>query len=104
MLDRFHLKHSSLLNVIRITDHALSYFNSCLNPVLYALYNHDFFIEIFFYQTNISQTRLVSIFFCNSTRDLLFDVLKNKFHSYYKRKHIESGFYLEKITFNLEHL
>jgi hypothetical protein len=44
MLDKFYDQHGQLLDAIRVTAHALSYFNSCLNPVLYALYNRDFFI------------------------------------------------------------
>jgi hypothetical protein len=44
MLDRFYNDHTRLLDTLRVTAHALSYFNSCLNPVLYALYNRDFFL------------------------------------------------------------
>ena len=44
MLEKFYKNHYHFLNGIRITAHALSYFNSCLNPVLYALYNRDFFL------------------------------------------------------------
>jgi hypothetical protein len=44
MLEKFYHKHMRLLDAIRVTAHALSYFNSCLNPVLYALYNQDFFL------------------------------------------------------------
>jgi hypothetical protein len=44
MLDKFYDEHGRLLDAIRVTAHALSYFNSCLNPVLYALYNRDFFL------------------------------------------------------------
>ncbi|CAF0950884.1 unnamed protein product [Adineta steineri] len=41
MLSKFYLEHQQLLNTIRVTAHALSYFNSCINPVLYALCNRE---------------------------------------------------------------
>ncbi len=44
MLETFYNEHARLLDAIRVTAHVLSYFNSCLNPVLYALYNRDFFL------------------------------------------------------------
>ncbi len=33
------------LNTVRTIAHALSYFNSCLNPFLYALFNKNFFTK-----------------------------------------------------------
>jgi len=44
MLDIFYDNFPTLLDVIRAIAHALSYFNSCLNPVLYALINKEFFL------------------------------------------------------------
>ncbi|CAF0979294.1 unnamed protein product [Adineta ricciae] len=43
LLDDFYIHHTFLLNLFRVISHALSYFNSCLNPFLYALFNKDFF-------------------------------------------------------------
>lgn len=40
---RFLQDHFVLLNGLRMIAHALSYFNSCLNPILYALLNDKFF-------------------------------------------------------------
>ncbi|CAF1599222.1 unnamed protein product [Didymodactylos carnosus] len=42
LLRTFSYRHPKLLNRIRIVSHALSYFNSCLNPYLYALLNRNF--------------------------------------------------------------
>ncbi|CAF0932325.1 unnamed protein product [Adineta steineri] len=39
----FHLQHYYTLEMIRAVAHALSYFNSCLNPFLYASLNKSFF-------------------------------------------------------------
>ncbi len=44
MLETFYVNHSTLLDAIRVIAHALSYFNSCLNPFLYALVNKEFFL------------------------------------------------------------
>ncbi|CAF3223124.1 unnamed protein product, partial [Rotaria sp. Silwood2] len=44
MLDEFYNNHTSLLDTIRVIAHALSYFNSCLNPFLYAFFNPEFFM------------------------------------------------------------
>jgi galanin receptor 2 len=44
MLDTFYDNYPSLLDTSRAIAHALSYFNSCLNPVLYALINREFFL------------------------------------------------------------
>jgi hypothetical protein len=44
MLDESYVNHPSLLDAIRGIAHALSYFNSCLNPFLYALVNKEFFL------------------------------------------------------------
>lgn len=41
--NRFLTEHFVLLNTLRMIAHALSYFNSCLNPILYALLNNKFF-------------------------------------------------------------
>ncbi|UJR21441.1 hypothetical protein I4U23_024527 [Adineta vaga] len=39
----FHKEHFYVLETIRMIAHALSYFNSCLNPFLYALLNKNYF-------------------------------------------------------------
>jgi hypothetical protein len=39
MLETFYDNHPSLLHRIRVIAHALSYFNSYLNPLLYKLVN-----------------------------------------------------------------
>ena len=44
MLDQLFVHYAPLLNLLRITALALSYFNSCLNPFLYAFFNKAFFL------------------------------------------------------------
>ena len=41
--DSFYSNHANAFNIARIIAHGLSYFNSCLNPFLYALLNHRHF-------------------------------------------------------------
>ncbi|CAF0969521.1 unnamed protein product [Didymodactylos carnosus] len=40
------IHYPKLLNRIRIISHALAYFNSCLNPCLYALLNRNFCADV----------------------------------------------------------
>ncbi|CAF3657737.1 unnamed protein product [Rotaria sordida] len=39
----FYSKHVHILTAARVIAHGLSYFNSCLNPVLYAIFNKSYF-------------------------------------------------------------
>jgi hypothetical protein len=39
----FYSEHKHMLNAARIISHGLSYFNSCLNPFLYAILNKSYF-------------------------------------------------------------
>lgn len=39
----FYVKHATLLTIARIIAHGLSYSNSSLNPLLYALLNKGYF-------------------------------------------------------------
>ncbi|CAF2396929.1 unnamed protein product [Rotaria sp. Silwood2] len=41
--DAFYLKHVHILTAARVIAHGLSYFNSCLNPLLYAIFNKGYF-------------------------------------------------------------
>jgi hypothetical protein len=41
----FYLKHIHILTAARVIAHGLSYFNSCLNPFLYALLNTSYFSD-----------------------------------------------------------
>ncbi|CAF0823129.1 unnamed protein product [Rotaria sp. Silwood1] len=39
----FYVKHVHILTAARVIAHGLSYFNSCLNPLLYAIFNKGYF-------------------------------------------------------------
>jgi hypothetical protein len=41
----FYVKHVHILTIARGIAHALSYFNSCLNPLLYAILNKSYFSD-----------------------------------------------------------
>lgn len=41
----FYIKHVNILTFIRVIAHGLSYFNSSLNPILYALLNKSYFSD-----------------------------------------------------------
>ncbi len=41
----FYLNHVHILTIARIIAHSLSYFNSCLNPLLYAILNKSYFSD-----------------------------------------------------------
>jgi hypothetical protein len=41
--DAFYSSNINTLNAARVIAHGLSYFNSCLNPFLYALLNKSYF-------------------------------------------------------------
>jgi hypothetical protein len=41
----FYLNHVDLLTIARVIAHGLSYFNSSLNPLLYAILNKGYFSD-----------------------------------------------------------
>ena len=43
--DLFYAKHLQFLTAARVIAHGLSYFNSCLNPILYAILNKSYFSD-----------------------------------------------------------
>ncbi|UJR20905.1 hypothetical protein I4U23_024014 [Adineta vaga] len=75
--------HPKVLYTIRAFSHALAYFNSCLNPYLYAILNRNFCFDLIniipSYFTSCKQSKTIRISYSNpNTRSLQMNILSTE--------------------------